>query len=48
MYDTRGEINFIKKDYIASKKDYLKTLELNPNNDNAKEMLLKIEQEIGK
>jgi len=48
VYDTCGEIYFIKKDYLASKKNYLKTLELNPNNDNAKEMLLKIEQEIGK
>ncbi|WP_237390944.1 tetratricopeptide repeat protein [Chryseobacterium sp. KMC2] len=44
IYDTRGEIYFNKKDYNASKKDYLKTLELNPNNDNAKEMLSKINQ----
>lgn len=48
VYDTRGEIYFVKKDFVSSKKDYQKTLELNPNNDNAKEMLLKIEQEIGK
>jgi tetratricopeptide (TPR) repeat protein len=48
IYDTRGEIYFIKKDYNASKKNYQKTLELNPNNDNAKEMLNKIEKEIGK
>jgi CubicO group peptidase (beta-lactamase class C family) len=46
LYDTRGEVYFIKKDYNASKKDYQKTVELNPNNDNAKEMLLKIEKEI--
>ena len=48
IYDTRGEIYFIKKDYNASKKNYQKTLELNPNNDNAKEMLNKIEKEIRK
>ncbi|ENA1807875.1 serine hydrolase domain-containing protein [Flavobacterium psychrophilum] len=48
VYDTRGEIYFAKKDFVASKKDYQKTLELYPNNDNAKEMLLKIEHEIGK
>lgn len=46
IYDTRGEIYFIKKDYNASKKEYQKTLELNPNNDNAKEMLSKINQII--
>ncbi|AZA90075.1 Penicillin-binding protein E [Chryseobacterium nakagawai] len=43
VYDTRGEIYFIRKDYPESKKNYQKTLQLNPNNDNAKEMLLKIE-----
>ncbi|MGE8535662.1 MAG: serine hydrolase [Chryseobacterium sp.] len=48
VYDTRGEIYYIRKDYPESKKNYHKTLELNPNNDNAKEMLLKIGKEIGK
>ncbi|WAC40741.1 serine hydrolase [Pedobacter sp. SL55] len=43
-YDSRGEAYLNKKDYNASKKDYQKTLELNPNNDNAKEMLVKINQ----
>ncbi|UKB81284.1 serine hydrolase domain-containing protein [Chryseobacterium sp. MEBOG07] len=46
IYDTRGEIYFLKKDYNASKKNYQKTLELNPNNDNAKEMLSKINQTL--
>lgn len=48
VFDTRGEIYFIKKDFSEAKKNYQKTLELNPHNDNAKEMLLKIEKEIGK
>lgn len=44
VYDTRGEVYYIRKDYSESKKNYQKTLELNPNNDNAKEMILKINQ----
>ena len=47
VYDTRGEIYFIQKNYPESKLNYQKTLALNPNNDNAKQMLLKIEKEIG-
>lgn len=47
-YDSRGEAYFNKKEYSLSKKDYLKVLELDRSNQNAKEMLLKIEKEIGK
>lgn len=43
VYDSRGEAYFNKKDYALSKKDYLKVLELDPENQNAKEMLLKME-----
>jgi CubicO group peptidase (beta-lactamase class C family) len=43
VYDSRGEAYFNKKEYLLSKTDYLKSLELDPTNQNAKEMLLKIE-----
>jgi hypothetical protein len=43
VYDSRGEAYFNKKEYISSKSDYLKSIELDPTNQNAKEMLLKIE-----
>jgi len=46
VYDSRGEAYFNKKDYQNSKKDYQKVLELEPTNQNAKEVLLKIEKEI--
>jgi len=42
-YDSRGEAYFNKKDYQSSKKDYLKVLELEPANPNAKQMLAKID-----
>jgi len=42
-YDSRGEAYFNNKEYLLSKTDYLKSLELNPANQNAKEMLLKIQ-----
>ncbi|AZA76233.1 serine hydrolase [Chryseobacterium sp. G0186] len=45
VYDSRGEAYFSKKEYLLSKKDYQKVLELDPANQNAKEMLLKIEKE---
>ncbi|UQB67906.1 serine hydrolase domain-containing protein [Epilithonimonas zeae] len=48
VYDSRGEAYFNKKEYALSKKDYQKSLELDPANHNAKEMILKIEKEIGK
>jgi CubicO group peptidase (beta-lactamase class C family) len=44
VYDSRGEAYFNKKMYLQSKADYLKSLELDPTNLNAKEMLLKIEK----
>ncbi|EMY3554952.1 serine hydrolase [Flavobacterium psychrophilum] len=47
-YDSRGEAYFTKKEYLLSKNDYLRVLDLNPLNQNAKDMLLKIEHEIGK
>ena len=42
-YDSRGEAYFNKKEYLLSKSDYAKSLALDPTNQNAKEMLLKIE-----
>ncbi|AZA90076.1 Penicillin-binding protein E [Chryseobacterium nakagawai] len=48
IYDSRGEAYFNKKEYHLSKEDYSKVLELEPTNQNAKEMLLKIEKETGK
>ena len=47
-YDSRGEAYFDKKDYQASKADYQKVVELEPSNQNAKEMLLKIENILKK
>lgn len=44
VYDSRGEAYFNKKEYVLSKSDYEKSLKLDPNNNNAKEMLLKINQ----
>lgn len=46
VYDSRGEAYFNKSEYLLSKSDYLKVLELDPTNQNAKEMLLKIEELI--
>ena len=43
-YDSRGEAYFNKKEYALSKKDYQKVLDLEPTNQNAKEMILKIEK----
>ncbi|MDR6846025.1 serine hydrolase [Flavobacterium granuli] len=48
VYDSRGEAYFNKKEYLLSKSDYLKTLELDPTNQNAKETLLKIEKLLQK
>lgn len=47
-YDSRGEAYFIKKEYLLSKNDYLKVLDLEPTNQNAKTMLLKIEDLLKK
>lgn len=48
VYDSRGEAYFNKKEYTLSKTDYQKVLELEPTNQNAKDMLLKIAKETGK
>jgi CubicO group peptidase (beta-lactamase class C family) len=48
VYDSRGEAYFSKKEYLLSKSDYQKVLELDPTNQNAKEMLLKIEEVLKK
>lgn len=42
-FDSLGEGYFIAEKYEISKKHYLKSLELNPQNNNAKEMISKIE-----
>ncbi len=44
VYDSRGEYYFNDKQYILAKKDYEKCLELNPENNNAKKMILQINQ----
>lgn len=43
-YDSRGEAYFTKKAYLLSRNDYLKVLELDSTNQNAKNMLLKIDE----
>ena len=48
VYDSRGEAYFNKKEYLLSKSDYLKVLELDSSNQNAKEMLLKITELLKK
>jgi tetratricopeptide (TPR) repeat protein len=48
VYDSRGEAYFNKQDYLLSKKDYQKELDLDPTNQNAKEILLKIERLLKK
>ncbi|MCD1116096.1 serine hydrolase [Chryseobacterium turcicum] len=44
VYDSRGEAYFNKKEYALSKADYQKVIDLDPSNQNAKEMLVKIEE----
>jgi CubicO group peptidase (beta-lactamase class C family) len=48
VYDSRGEAYFNKKEYLLSKIDYQKALELDPTSQNAKEMLLKITELLKK
>lgn len=48
LFDSLGEAYFNNKEYALSKQNYLKSLELNPENENGKQMLLKIEKELGK
>jgi len=45
-FDSLGEGYFLAEKYDISKKHYLKSLELNPKNDNARKMLLKINQPL--
>ncbi len=47
-YDSLAEAYFNNKEYEFSKQNYLKALELNPENTNAKQMLLKIEEVMKK
>ncbi|MDN3692490.1 hypothetical protein QWZ06_09485 [Chryseobacterium tructae] len=47
-YDSLAEAYFNNKEYELSKQNYLKSLELNPENTNAKERLLKIEEVLKK
>ena len=44
VYDSRGEAYFNKKEFEQAKSDYLKVSKLDSANQNAKEMLLKIEK----
>lgn len=48
VYDSRGEAYFAKKEYLLSKNDYSKVLGLDPTNQNAREMLLKIKELLKK
>ena len=43
-YDSLGEAYFAAKDYRKSRENYKKSLELNPKNDAAKKMLVKIDK----
>lgn len=43
-YDSLGEAYFNNKEYALSKQNYQKSLELSPDNYNAKDMLKKIEE----
>jgi len=47
-FDSLGEGYFIAGKYEISKKHYLKSLELNPKNENARKMLLNIEKQTTK
>lgn len=47
-FDSLGEGYFIAEKYEISKRHYLKSLELNPKNDNAQIMLSKIEKQTTK
>ncbi|MDV7140431.1 hypothetical protein R3X28_16180 [Maribacter sp. TH_r10] len=42
LYDSLGEAHFINEEYGQAQLNYEKSLSLNPDNDNAKEFLLKI------
>ena len=44
LFDSLGEAYFVNKTYDKAISNYKKSLKLNPKNDNAKEMILKINQ----
>lgn len=44
LFDSLGEAYFIDENYEKSLVNYEKSLVLNPNNDNAKQVVLKINQ----
>lgn len=46
LFDSLAEAYFNNKEYELSKQNYQKSLELNPENSNAKDMLLKIEDKL--
>lgn len=46
LFDSLGEAYFIAEDFENSKTNFLKALELNPNNAHAKEYLKKIESKL--
>lgn len=48
LYDSLGEAYFAAKDYENARRSYQKSLELNPDNDNAKEYISEIDQLVGK
>lgn len=48
MYDNLGEAYFVAKDYPNAKINYQKSLLLDPDNENAKDFLLKIEEKMTK
>jgi len=43
-YDSLGEAYMVNKEFELAVKNYQKSLELNPDNENAKVMLKKIEE----
>ena len=42
-YDSLGEAYFVNKQYVLSRQNYIRSISLNPGNDNAKDMLTKLE-----
>lgn len=44
LYDSLGEMYFVSKDYTNALTNYKRSLELNPDNENAEEYIAKIDQ----
>ncbi|MEL6721210.1 MAG: tetratricopeptide repeat protein, partial [Bacteroidota bacterium] len=44
LYDSLGEMYFLNKDYDSALENYRKSLELNPDNENAEEYIAQIER----